>query len=63
MSGNFAIKGGGGAGPLMANAILNFPFDYPHPSLICLPDFKNGALVSIKKQQLQLSDQSRIDGS
>ena len=33
MSGNFAIKGGGG-GPLMANAILNFHFDFPHPSLI-----------------------------
>ena len=33
MSGNFAIKGGGGVGPLMANAILNFHFDFPHPSL------------------------------
>ena len=32
MSGNFAIKGGGG-GPLMANAILNFHFDYLTPSL------------------------------
>ena len=32
MSGNFAIKGGG-AGPLMANAILNFHFDYLNPSL------------------------------
>ena len=32
MSGNFAIKGGGG-GPLMANAILNFHFDYLNPSL------------------------------
>ena len=28
-----AIKGGG-AGPLMANAILNFHFDFPHPSLM-----------------------------
>ena len=34
MSGNFAIKGGGGGvGPLMANAILNFHFDYLTTSL------------------------------
>ena len=33
MSGNFAIKGGG-VGPLMANAILNFHFDFLNPSLI-----------------------------
>ena len=33
MSGNFAIKGGGGVGPLMANAILNFHFDFLNPSL------------------------------
>ena len=34
MSGNSAIKGGGaGGGPLMANAILNFHFDYLTPSL------------------------------
>ena len=32
MSGNFAIKGGG-VGCLMANAILNFHFDYLTPSL------------------------------
>ena len=32
MSGNFAIKGGGG-GRLMANAILNFHFDFLNPSL------------------------------
>ena len=32
MSGNFAIKGGG-VGRLMANAILNFHFDFPHTSL------------------------------
>ena len=32
MSGNFAIKGGGG-GRLMANAILNFHFDFLHTSL------------------------------
>ena len=29
-----AIKGGVGVGRLMANTILNFHFDYPHPSLI-----------------------------
>ena len=28
-----AIKGGQGVGPLMANAILNFHFDFPHTSL------------------------------
>ena len=34
MSGNFAIKGGGGGGgPLRENAILNFHFDFLHPSL------------------------------
>ena len=32
MSGNFAIKGGG-VGRLMANAILNFHFDFLTPSL------------------------------
>ena len=36
MSGNFAIKGGG-VGPLMANAILNFHFDFLTPSLIQTP--------------------------
>ena len=34
MSGNFAIKGGGGGGPPMANAILNFHFDFLTPSLM-----------------------------
>ena len=33
MSGNFAIKGGGWVGPLMANAILNFHFDFLTTSL------------------------------
>ena len=28
-----AIKGGGGGGPLMANALLNFHFDFLTPSL------------------------------
>ena len=37
MSGNFAIKGGG-VGHLMANAILNFHFDFLHPSLSRFPD-------------------------
>ena len=32
MSGNFAIKGGG-VKRLMANAILNFHFDFLNPSL------------------------------
>ena len=34
MSGNFAIKGVGGVGRLMANAILNFHFDFLNTSLI-----------------------------
>ena len=37
MSRNFAIKGGGGGGRLMANAILNFHFDYLNPSLSYFP--------------------------
>ena len=37
MSGNFAIKGGG-VGRLMANAILNFHFDFPHTSLSWFED-------------------------
>ena len=38
MSGNFAIKGGG-VGPLMANAILNFHFDFLTTSLIDTANF------------------------
>ena len=37
MSGNFAIKGGGAVGRLMANTILNFHFDYLNPSLMLTP--------------------------
>ena len=37
MSGNFAIKGGGVVGRLMANAILNFHFDFLTPSLTRAP--------------------------
>ena len=37
MSGNFAIKGGG-VGRLMANAILNFHFDFLHTSLMRVGD-------------------------
>ena len=40
MSGNFAIKGGG-VGRLMANAILNFHFDFLNPSLT-LNQFNQG---------------------
>ena len=32
------IKGGGGVGRLMEKTILNFHFDYLHPSLICSED-------------------------
>jgi len=49
MSGNFAIKGGGGGGGggggvgrLMANAILNFHFDYLKPSLRTPLEFSRG---------------------
>ena len=49
MSGNFAIKGGGGAGRLMANAILNFHFDFPHTSLT------NNALTPLKALVAKLS--------
>ena len=34
MSGNLCHQGGWGVGPVMANVILNFHFDYWHPSLI-----------------------------
>jgi hypothetical protein len=34
MKGGGGGGGGGGVGRLMANAILNFHFDYRHPSLI-----------------------------
>ena len=44
MSGNFAIKGGGG-GPLMGNAILNFHFDFLKPSLKCFESQIRVALV------------------
>ena len=56
MSGNFAIKGGGG-GRLMANAILNFHFDFPHPSLnMRLVGTMTGASFNcaIKPQILQI---------
>jgi len=38
MSGNFAIKGGG-VGPLMANAIKNFHFDFLTTSLSILQKY------------------------
>ena len=47
MSGNFAIKGGG-VGPLMANAILNFHFDFPHPSLTEYRYIKSGLNCNVK---------------
>ena len=37
--------GGGGAGPLMANAIKNFHFDFLHPSLKSHPVYCGGAVV------------------
>ena len=55
MSGNFAIKGGG-VGPLMANAILNFHFDFLHTSLIDLP-WSYNVLQSILKLAFALAEQ------
>ena len=51
MSGNFAIKGGGRVGPLMANAILNFHFDYLKPSLSKYPLFFVTSIRVIMKQK------------
>ena len=48
MSGNFAIKGGG-VGRLMANAILNFHFDYMTPSLIEDSDSDVDSLQRVSK--------------
>ena len=45
MSGNFAIKGGG-VGRLMANAILNFHFDFPHTSLISILELASNCYIS-----------------
>ena len=53
---------GGGAGPLMANAILNFHFDYPHPSLRLNMDQKGhirdqkGLKIYEKRQKMGFSD-------
>ena len=47
MSGNFAIKGGGEVGPLMANAILNFHFDFFTTSLTC-----RGKKMSLREGKL-----------
>ena len=49
MSGNFAIKGGGG-GRLMANAILNFHFDFPPTSL----SFHNRRRVGFSRPNVSL---------
>ena len=45
-----AIKGGGVGRP-MANAILNFHFDYLNPSLISPPDIKNKTKKEKKDQK------------
>ena len=46
MSGNFAIMGGGGGGPLMANAILNFHFDFLTTSLNEILCFTHVSILS-----------------
>ena len=43
---------GGGVGRLMANAILNFHFDFPHPSLIGNPIGDVGSGVNLKARRL-----------
>ena len=57
MSGNFAIKGGGdgGVGRLMANAILNFHFDFLNTSLIQNTKYK----LTNNKFTLQVSNDVR----
>ena len=52
MSGNFAIKGGGG---LMANAFLNFHFDFLNTSLIQNTKYK----LTNNKFTLQVSNDVR----
>merc|ERR1711873_147271 len=46
----FAIKGGGGGvGRLMANAILNFHFDYLHTSLSCFAEPGNDINATLRR--------------
>ena len=47
MSGNLCHEGGG-VGRLMANAILNFHFDYPHTSLSHQVVGAQSAIMSLK---------------
>ena len=61
MSGNFAIKGGG-VGPLMANAILNFHFDFLNPSLIIgAKKRKNELMVLFFDKQIQGTEETKVD--
>ena len=55
MSGNFAIKGGGG-GPLMANANLNFHFYFLRPSLSHFPNLA----IAAEGAELIASDESPL---
>ena len=55
MSGNFAIKGGG-VGPLMANAILNFHFDFLTTSL----SLSRAILVNLLPSELILVQLSQL---
>ena len=51
-----AIRGEGGVGRLMANAILNFHFDFPHPSLMysveCSKPSKRCRLNGLNNQRI-----------
>ena len=52
MSGNFAIKGGG-AGRLMANAILNFHFDFLNPSLSIIQHMVYFSTLCVKRFKIE----------
>ena len=58
MSGNFAIKGGG-VGRLMANAILNFHFDFLTPSLTLCEGSAHPCLVGAKSSQPYIVDDKK----
>ena len=55
------LRGGRGVGPLMANAILNFHFDFLHPSLIRNIDL-GFALDLVLYPPVVVVDEEDVDG-